>query len=97
MRKDATQDRPPILQIRAVASLLAEASQVPSGATANACTVLVWPVRVWRVCLVCGFQIRTVSASLAEASQDPSGATANAATPRRLFEACSVCGTAVEV
>jgi hypothetical protein len=50
VRKDATQHRPPILQIRAVASLPpAEASQVPSGATANAATVSVWPVRVWRV------------------------------------------------
>jgi hypothetical protein len=52
VRKDATQDRPPILQIRAVASLLAETSQVPSGATTNARTGRVWPVEVWRVCPV---------------------------------------------
>ena len=38
----------------------AEASQVPSGATANAVTPPVWPVRVWRACPVCGSQIRTV-------------------------------------
>jgi hypothetical protein len=35
-------------QIRAVLSLLPEASQLPSGVTATASTPLVWPVRVAR-------------------------------------------------
>ena len=34
---------------------------MPSGATANAATAPVWPVRVWRACPVCGSQIRTVA------------------------------------
>ena len=34
---------------------------MPSGATANAGTAPVWPVRVWRACPVCGSQIRTVA------------------------------------
>ena len=46
-------------QIRTVPSLLAVASQDPSGATANANTQLVWPVRVWRVVPVTGSQTRT--------------------------------------
>src|SRR5918997_6126345 len=37
-----------VSQIRTVASSPVEASQDPSGATTNASTLLVWPVRVWR-------------------------------------------------
>ena len=72
---------------------------MPSGATANARTAPVWPVRVWRACPVCGSQIRTVPSSPAEASQEPSGATANAATapvwPVRVWRACPVCGSQI--
>ena len=41
-------------QIRTVSSWPAEASQVPSGATATPRTRPVWPVRVWRVCRCAG-------------------------------------------
>jgi hypothetical protein len=58
----------------------AETSQAPSGVTANASILLVWSVRVWRVCPVRGSQIRTVASSLAEASQLRSGAIASAST-----------------
>ena len=72
---------------------------MPSGATANAATASVWPVRVWRACPVCGSQIRTVPSLLAEASQEPSGATASAATapvwPVRVWRACPVCGSQI--
>ena len=67
-------------QIRTSPSSPAEASQDPSGATANAGTPPVWPVRVWRAVPVAGSQIRTSPPSSAEASQDPSGATTNART-----------------
>jgi hypothetical protein len=59
----------------------AEASQDPSGATANARIVSVGPVRPWRAVPVNGSQIRTSPPWPAEASQDhPSGLTASAAT-----------------
>jgi hypothetical protein len=71
-------------QIRTVLSQPAEASQDPSGTTANTPSVLVWPVRVWRSAPLAGSQIHTFLSQLAEASQDPSGATATTATPRVL-------------
>jgi hypothetical protein len=80
VRNDVTQRRASTSQIRTVLSQLAEASQLPSGATANASILLVWSVRVWRVCPVRGSQIRTVASSLAEASQLPSEAIASAST-----------------
>ena len=79
-------------QIRTVPSSLAVASQVPSGATATAPTLPVWPVRVWRWVPVSGSQIRTVPSPLAVASQLPSGAIATAATlpvwPVRVWRGC---------
>ena len=68
-------------QIRTVWSQLAEASQLPSGATATAATRLVRPVRAARSWPVAVSQIRTVPSPPPEASQLPSGATATASAP----------------
>ena len=75
-------------QIRTVPSPPAEASQLPSGATASAATappesLASCPVMVARSRPLAGSQIRTVPSSPAEASQLPSGATASAATRRQ--------------
>src|SRR5262249_56084934 len=75
-------------QIRAVLSVLAVASQDPSGAIATARTRCLWPVRVARG-VPSAAQIRAVLSPLAVASQDPSGAIATAVTespwPVRVF------------
>ena len=86
-------------QIRTVPSQLAVASQVPSGAIATACTLPVWPVRVWRWVPVAGSQIRTVPSSLPVASQVPSGAIATARTlpvwPVRVWRWVPVAGSQI--
>ena len=76
----ATRGGPPFVgykssrfQIRAVLSLLAVASWVPSGDHVTEFTQLVWPVRVWSVLPVWVFQIRAVRSLLAVASWVPSG------------------------
>src|SRR5580693_8657464 len=67
---------PSVFQVRMVLSLLAVASQLPSGEIATAFTKSVWPVRVARG-VPSAFQVRTVSL-LAVASQLPSGEIATA-------------------
>src|ERR1039457_1277403 len=71
---------PAASQIRAVPSLLAVASQVPSGATATAVTQSVWFFRTARSRPVAISQIRAVPSLLAVASQVPSGPAATALT-----------------